>query len=102
MVGALRMRQVAIWILIGLWPGPVFSDKLLIPMDEEQTDHLKAYGIAYFALKNGADVEWLLNYRGGSFMMDYGDLIGKESRLRGVSAVRISESETAKIVAVMA
>lgn len=42
---------------------------LLIPMDETQTDHLRAYGVAYKVLSMGENVEWLLNYRGGSFMM---------------------------------
>ena len=40
-------------------------------MDEEQKDHLKSYGIAFWTLKNGEEVDWLLNYRGGSFMMKY-------------------------------
>ena len=47
------------------------QQKLLIYMDLQQTDHLKAYGIAYWALTKGMEIDWLLNYRGGSFMMDY-------------------------------
>jgi hypothetical protein len=50
-------------------PGAAAA-KLLIPMDLTQTDHLKAYGIAYHTLARGENVEWLLNYRGGSFLMD--------------------------------
>ena len=50
---------------------PALGQKLLIPMDLTQTDHLKACGVAYYALAHGLNVEWLLNYRGGSFMMDY-------------------------------
>ena len=47
-----------------------FADKMLIPMDFEQTDHLKAYGVAYHALEQNIHVEWLLNYRSGSFLFE--------------------------------
>jgi hypothetical protein len=56
----------------------------MIPMDLSQTDHLKAYGIAWEALSRGLKVEWLLNYRGGSFMMDPAPEIENACRLRGV------------------
>ncbi len=46
------------------------GQKMLIPMDQSQNDHLKAYGIAYFTLTKNTTVEWLLNYRGGSFLID--------------------------------
>ncbi|KPK72054.1 asparagine synthetase B [candidate division WOR_3 bacterium SM23_60] len=62
----------------------LFADKLLIPMDIAQTDHLRAYGVAYSALEKGINVEWLLNFRGGSFMMDYDSAIEKECALGGV------------------
>jgi hypothetical protein len=42
------------------------AQKILIPMDLKQTDHLKAYGVAYWTLERGINIEWLLNYRGGS------------------------------------
>jgi hypothetical protein len=61
------------------------QQKLLIPMDLNQTDHLKAYGIAYWALTKGLQVDWLLNYRGGSFMLDGLDVVATECRVRGVS-----------------
>ena len=62
-------------------PAPVTAAKLLIPMDDAQTDHLRAYGIAYFALdKEAVDVDWLLNYRGGAFLMD--DIPGVRARAR--------------------
>ena len=51
------------------------SQKILIPMDNVQTNHLKAYGIAFLHLENGNEIEWLLNYRGGSFLMDNQDNI---------------------------
>jgi hypothetical protein len=47
----------------------IFSSSILIPMDNSQKNHLKAYGIAYWTLQNGVEVKWLLNYRGGSFLI---------------------------------
>ena len=63
---------------------PLFGDKILIPMDLTQTDHLKAYGVAYHALEQGMNIEWLLNYRGGSFLMDRTMSIEKDCALNGV------------------
>lgn len=63
--------------------------KLLVPMDLEQTNHLKAYGIAYHALKRGEKVEWLLNYRGGSFLMESSKKNAEECLLAGVSAQEV-------------
>lgn len=54
-------------------------------MDEQQSNHLKAYGIAYWVLKKGLEVDWLLNYRGGSFLMKYDQSIENELKIRGVS-----------------
>ncbi|MFH1195782.1 MAG: asparagine synthetase B [bacterium] len=72
------------------------QSKLLIPMDFAQTDHLKAYGITYNALNKGAIGDWLLNYRGGSFMLDYSEELALKCKLAGVvfepvSAVQVSE-----------
>ena len=47
------------------------GDKLLIPMDQIQKNHLKAYGIAFWTSEKNINIEWLLNYRGGSFLIDY-------------------------------
>lgn len=74
-----------------------FSQKLLIPMDFAQTDHLKAYGVAYWILKQGHDVDWLLNYRGGSFMADYSDLTASECRIRGVFFEEVSGAQASQI-----
>ena len=83
-----------------LWSGTAFGQaKLLIGMDLDQPDHLKAYGIAYWALTKGIEVDWLLNYRGGSFMMDYHDLVADECRVRGVGFRGVSGTEAAQIYA---
>lgn len=65
------------------------QSKLLIPMDVDQADHLKAYGIVFWSLQRGAEMDWLLNYRGGSFMADYNDLLAAECRIRGVQFEQI-------------
>lgn len=56
----------------------------VIPMDDSQTNHLKAYGIAYWALEQGVNVDWLLNYKGGSFAIPSKSEIEKECIIRGV------------------
>ncbi|MBP8976183.1 MAG: asparagine synthetase B [Bacteroidetes bacterium] len=73
--------------------------KLLIPMDLSQTNHLKAYGIAYWVLEKGAIVDWLLNYRGGSFCADYSSVLATECRVRGVLFQELSSAESAEIYA---
>jgi len=72
---------------------------ILIPMDaESQKNHLKAYGITYWTLDKQQNVKWLLNYRGGSFLMPYIDAIEKECRIRGVSYELISDAEAEAIL----
>jgi hypothetical protein len=70
-------------------------------MDNSQTDHLKAYGVTYWVLKQNVNVEWLLNYRDGSFLMDSYPGIAKELRLRGVSFEEKSPSEVLNIYSVI-
>jgi len=75
------------------------QSKLLIFMDLDQTDHLKAYGITYRALTKGYKADWLLNYRNGSFLIDYNEDIAAECRLEGVSFDEISFSDAAQVYA---
>ncbi|HTI60895.1 MAG TPA: hypothetical protein VL525_17865 [Mucilaginibacter sp.] len=72
---------------------------ILIPMDEEQKDHLKSYGIAYWILKNGEEVDWLLNYRGGSFMLKYNQAVENECKVRGVSYEVLPDAKVNEIIA---
>ena len=67
-----------------------FSQKILIPMDQTQNDHLKSYGIAYYALKRNINVEWLLNFQGGSFLIDSQSSIKAECKIRGVTFIEIN------------
>ncbi len=92
------MKRCVLWILcLGatLWG----QQKLLIPMDLKQSNHLKAYGVAYWNLQQGRWVDWLLNYRGGSFLMDYVPELALECQQRGVSFEVLSAAEAAEIYA---
>lgn len=77
---------------------PALATKLLIPMDDSQRDHLKAYGVAYWTLQRDVPVEWLLNYRGGSFMIDHYQVIEQELKVRGVSFQVIADAQAAAIL----
>ncbi len=74
------------------------SAYILIPMDETQTNHLKAYGISYWILTKEVSVDWLLNYRGGSFMVKHLQLFENECVIRGVSYQVISDAEANNIL----
>ena len=77
----------------------IHASYILIPMDAvSQKNHLKAYGITYWALNKQENVKWLLNYRGGSFLLPYIDAIEKECLIRGVSYELISDAETESIL----
>ncbi len=81
-------------------PGvAIGQSKLLIPMDLKQTDHLKAYGIAFWVLQHNGEVDWLLNYRGGSFLTDYSDVLARECRIRGVLFEPAGATDAASVYA---
>ncbi len=71
----------------------ILSQKLIIPMDSTQSDHLKAYGLTFWMLENDMNVDWILNYRGGSFMVESSDLIMKESTIRGIAYELVNSNE---------
>jgi hypothetical protein len=73
------------------------SAKILVPMDFVQTDHLKAYGLAYRSLEMGWDVEWPLNYRGGSFLLLDKEMLRKEARIRGVHFELVDAADEVEI-----
>ncbi len=73
--------------------------QIFIPMDETQKDHLKAYGIAFYVLKSGGEVDWLLNYQGGSFMFTFNAAQESECKVRGVSYQIITEAKANAIYA---
>jgi hypothetical protein len=91
-----HMIKIILFLIFSLYLLPnSYADKILIYMDLSQTDHLKAYGVAYWALEQGHNVEWLLNYRGGSFMIDSYEEIADICRLRGVAFEVIDLSQAA-------
>ncbi len=77
------------------------AEKLLIPMDDAQMDHLKAYGVAYWCLQQGYKVEWLLNYRAGSFLTDARTNLENVCLLRGVTHAMVSSAELSQIMSVI-
>ena len=79
----------------------LISEKILIPMDQAQTDHLKAYGISYSSLKKGVKVDWLVNYRGGSFMLDASKSIKSKCLIRGVYYETVDGNDIAEIFSII-
>tara|TARA_Y100001970_G_scaffold97849_1_gene123065 strand:+ start:1537 stop:2787 length:1251 start_codon:yes stop_codon:yes gene_type:complete len=77
----------------------IFSQKILIPMDNTQKDHLKAYGLVYWVLKNEMKVDWSLNYKNGSFIMNNNNIITKEALLRGITYQTINTNDLNQIYA---
>ena len=76
----------------------VLGSSILIPMDKSQTNHLKAYGIAYWLLKQDVEVSWLLNYRGGSFLFTYNEKFVNECNIREVACQVITDVQAAAIL----
>ncbi|MEW7291322.1 asparagine synthetase B [Aquimarina sp. 2304DJ70-9] len=86
-------------VLIFLFTFQSYASYVLIPMDADgQQNHLKAYGITYWTLSKDLKVKWLLNYRGGSFLLPDTENIRKECTIRGVSYEVISNAETEEIL----
>ena len=71
---------------------------IFIPMDDNQSNHLKAYGIAYYAIERDVKVDWLLNYQGGSFMIKYHNKVEDECNIRGVSFTIIADIQSTQIL----
>nr|WP_249665472.1 asparagine synthetase B [Mucilaginibacter sp. Bleaf8] len=74
------------------------ASSILIPMDEVQKDHLKSYGMAYWVLSHSEEVDWLLNYRGGSFLTKYAKATEDECKIRGVSYEVIADAKASAIL----
>ncbi|MCL2246007.1 MAG: asparagine synthetase B [Lentimicrobiaceae bacterium] len=94
----MKLKSFVITLLFSLTITYSFAAYLFIPMDMSQKNHLKAYGIAYFAIAKQVDVSWLLNYRGGSFMCVFTPSIEDECIIRGVSYQVIADVQAAAIL----
>jgi hypothetical protein len=91
------MKKILILFVSIWWLSTCYATQLLIPMDARQTNHLKAYGIAYWTLENGLTIEWLLNYRGGSFLMPHLKTIEEELTIRGVKYEVLTDGQVNSI-----
>jgi hypothetical protein len=90
-----------VFLLIAVTLSVSLTGEILIPMDNSQTDHLKAYGVAFYALTKDINVQWLLNFRGGSFLIPDFREIENICNIRGVRFERISAEQTAALYSVI-
>ncbi|GAB4370024.1 MAG: hypothetical protein Kow0042_12050 [Calditrichia bacterium] len=86
---------LSLFLLLNIAPAQF----VLIPMDLTQTDHLKSYGVAFWTLQHGINVEWLLNYRGGSFLMENFSGLESECLIRGVKIEKVDAAAVNQIYA---
>lgn len=92
------MKKILALLVLAFLFQTAQASYILIPMDESQKNHLKSYGIAFWVLQNDIEVEWLLNYRGGSFLIKYYRDVEKECGVvRGVSYEVIADVQAQKI-----
>ena len=95
------MKKIILLLLL-LISAEGFSSYIIIPMDEDtQQDHLKAYGLTYWMLQKQQKVKWLLNYRGGSFLMADSQELRNECKIRGISFETLSDSKTQEILTII-
>ncbi|MBW2962009.1 asparagine synthetase B [Mesonia aestuariivivens] len=93
------MKNYLVIFFLLLIPFQNYASYVLIPMDvDTQKNHLKAYGITYWVLNKQQKVKWLLNYRGGSFLMPDTEELKKECKIRGVSFEVLSDAKTQNIL----
>ncbi|WP_424581686.1 asparagine synthetase B [Tunicatimonas sp.] len=98
----MNMKFVLTSLLLVFIGGWVQASYILLPMDQVQSNHLKAYGIAYWVLQQDGEVDWLLNYRGGSFASKHYQKLENECVIRGVSYEVISDAQYNQIISVIA
>ena len=92
------MNKYLYILLFCLAVNSTYARHILLPMDEKQSNHLKAYGVSYWILQHDEIVNWLLNYRGGSFMFKYSQTFENELIIRGVSYEVISDAQSNNIL----
>ncbi|WP_408024142.1 asparagine synthetase B [Tenacibaculum sediminilitoris] len=93
------MKQIIYILTFFLFSNTLWASFVYVPMsNENQKNHLKAYGIVYYALQNGLKAKWLLNYDGGAFLIENNQSVEKECKIRGVSYQIISDAKSALIL----
>ena len=99
-----RMARTLFSLLVaGAVLAPTASaQNVLVPMDRTQANHLRAYGLTYWVLKQGMEAEWFLNYRGGAFLLPNDPGVTREAALRGVTVAPVTAGELAAIRGEMA
>jgi hypothetical protein len=95
----MRRTSLVIAVLLGALAIPVPAQHLLVPMDGEQQDHLKAYGLTYWVLDQRLGAEWLLNYRAGSFLLPDRPEVRREAALRGVTVLPLDGNRVRELAA---
>ena len=96
--GCLWARMYGALLLLLFLCARAHASYIVVPMDDTQKNHLKAYGVAYWALEREVEVTWLLNYRGGSFMAKHSDALERECKLRGVTCEVIADGQSSAIL----
>jgi hypothetical protein len=97
------MRRSMFTILtLSMFAVPAAGQQLLVPMDREQANHLKAYGLTFWVLDNRLTGEWLLNYRAGSFLLPDRPEVRREAALRGVTTTALNAAQVSEIHAAVA
>jgi hypothetical protein len=91
------MKKIVLLLVCIISFNKLNATQLLVPMDEAQTNHLKAYGVAFWLLENEVVIEWLLNYRGGSFLIPHLSSAEEELILRGVKYEVIADGQANSI-----
>ncbi len=93
------MKKIALLVLFIMLSKSLWASFVYLPMDHDnQKNHLKAYGIVYYALQNGLKAKWLLNYDGGAFLVENNDAVVTECKVRGVSFQVISDARSQLIL----
>jgi hypothetical protein len=96
--GRRLVRTLAVLLALPCFGAAAARAELLVPMDLEQTNHLKAYGLAYQAIEGGSNVRWLLNFRGGSFLLPDGAEYEREARALGVKVEQVDAGAVSRIL----
>ena len=86
---------MALFVVMAAVPTRAGAQRMLIPMDDGQTNHLKAYGLTYSAIKAGMQAEWLLNFRGGAFLLPDAPELRRRAGLDGISIETVSDAQLA-------
>jgi hypothetical protein len=84
-------------VAIAMTPQVTRAQRLLVPMDDAQQNHLKAYGLTYKAIKAGASAEWLLNYHGGSFLLSDTPELRRQAGLDGITIEAVDNARLSQI-----